>query len=245
MINNWFKSLFEYLKRKFWKRREESQIGIGRKFSPDPQDKKYTLPDAPNQIDRQFWSTPPAYDQGGSAHCVAYAGARYLASGPILNEPPPFETLYRECQELDEWPGNDYEGTSVRALFKVFKKRGLIDEYRWAFDATTVINHVLTSGPVVMGTVWNADMANPTLSGYITLGDVNEISAGHAWCITGADRKKLNPDGTTGALRAFNSMGDQWGDRGMFWVTFGDLDKLIKASGEACVAKQDATQKVE
>ena len=37
-------------------------------------------------------------------------------------------------------------------------------------------------------------------------------------------------------MRAVNSWGEGWGQRGRFWLTFGDLDKLIKADGEACVA---------
>ena len=70
-------------------------------------------------------------------------------------------------QALDEWPGEDYDGTSVRAFYKWLKVKGFITEYRWAFDCETVINHVLGIGPVQMGTIWDESMSNPDRWGYI------------------------------------------------------------------------------
>lgn len=218
-----------------------SQVGQGRLLAKDNRDRKYLLPKIPQAkvITSRYWNTPPAYDQGYTSQCVAYAGVRYLASGPIMNRPLPFEELYRQCQDLDEWEGSDYDGTSVRALFKALKARGLVGEYRWAFECEPIIDHVLTHGPVVMGTTWTDEMANPTMWGYITLGDLSDVAGGHAWTIIGVNRKRRNPDGTMGAARAVNSWGTGWGfDSGRFWVTFGDLDKLIKADGEACVATE-------
>lgn len=222
---------------------DEHREGHGRRRAADPNDKKYLLAPVPEAklVTYRYWNTPPAYDQGSTSQCVAYSGARYLATGPIMNRPPPFEELYKECQRRDEWPGEDYDGTSVRALFKVFKDRGLVSEYRWAFDAETVVDHVLTRGPVVMGTTWNDEMANPTVWGYVTLGDLSELAGGHAWLVFGANRKRRNPDGTLGAVRAMNSWGSGWAQQGRFWVTFGDLDRLVKADGEACVATEKKT----
>lgn len=214
--------------------------GHGRIISKDDRDLAHLMPRraAARGVNERYWWSPPAYDQGSTSQCVAYSGVRYLTSGPICNQPIPFEELYIECQKADEWPGEDYEGTSVRGLFKALKARGLVSEYSWAFEVGPVIDHLLTVGPVEMGTSWTDEMANPTLKGYVTLGDLEESTGGHAWCVIGASRTKKNPDGTVGAVRAVNSWGLNWGDRGRFWLTFNDLDKLIKFDGEAAVATE-------
>jgi C1A family cysteine protease len=148
------------------------------------------------------------------------------------------EHIYKACLEVDEWPGEDMEnGTSVRALFKVLQRNNLVSEYRWGFDTLTVVNHVLTTGPVVMGTTWTMDMFMPDRWGYIT--PTGEAAGGHAWLIVGAVRDKLNPDGTLGAVRMINSWGRNWGTQGgRAWVTFRDLGMLIEDYGEACVATE-------
>lgn len=214
--------------------------GHGRILSKDDRDLNHLMPlrAEARGINERYWWSPPAYDQGATSQCVAYSGVRYLTSGPVRNKPIPFDELYRQCQELDEWEGSDYDGTSVRGLMKAFKARGLVSEYSWAFELAPVIDHLLTVGPVEMGTTWSDEMANPTIWGYVTLSDIDESTGGHAWCIIGASRKRKNPDGTVGAVRAVNSWGTGWGDRGRFWLTFHDLEKLIKADGEAAVATE-------
>jgi hypothetical protein len=187
-----------------------------------------------------MWSSPGVLDQGGTAQCVAYSGFKYLTSGPVINRRPR-ETprqLYRECLLVDEWPGEDWDGgTSVRALFKVFQRLGYVSEYRWAFDCETVVNHILTTGPVVMGTTWYTNMSMPhNKTGYVEL--TGRGDEGHAWLALGANCKRKNPNGTIGACRGLNSWGDRWGQQGRFWITFDDLDRLIQEDGEACVATE-------
>lgn len=220
----------------------ESLIGLGRRVSKDDRDYKFKLPrreiEAREHTSR-YWSTPHLpLDQGNTSQCVAYSGTGYLMAGPIFNQPPvaPAE-LYRQCQQNDEWSGEDYEGTSVRALFKVLQSMGLIGEYRWAFDVPTVVNHVLTQGPVVMGTSWYMDMFTPTVDDdYIEA--TGENAGGHAWLIMGVNKHKHNPDGTTGAVRMINSWGPGWGAHGRAWLTFATLAKLIADDGEAGVATE-------
>jgi hypothetical protein len=149
----------------------------------------------------------------------------------------PPSALYRECQLVDEWPGEDYDGTSVRALFKVLQRVGIVSEYRWAFECEAVIDHVLMHGPVVMGTSWHNDMFDPDRWGYIQ--PTGEIMGGHAWLIIGAARDRKNPDGSKGAVRMVNSWGPNWGrQQGRAWITFEHLDHLIKDYGEACTATE-------
>lgn len=132
--------------------------------------------------------------------------------------------------------GNSYDGTSVRALMKALKLRGLVEEYRWARDAQSVLTHVLAKGPVVMGTTWTIDMFTPDREGYIW--PVGRPAGGHAWLIIGANRKKQNPDDTVGAVRMINSWGPNWGANGRAWLSLKALQALIDDYGEACTATE-------
>lgn len=217
-------------------------IGLGRLLAKDERDRTHVMPwrAAAASLASRYWHTPAAFDQGATSQCVAYAGVRYLVSAPTRNKPIGFSDLYRDCQKADEWPGEDYDGTTVRALFKTFKARGLVSGYQWAFDAKPVIDHLLMVGPVVMGTIWSDAMANIGSNGYLTVNaDLSREVEGHAWCAIGANRKRRNPDGSLGAVRAVNSWGVDWGpSKGRFWVSFSDIGRLIAADGEACVAKE-------
>lgn len=218
-----------------------SQIAFGRRISKDENDHRYLMSRAPTALTRRHWWTPDAYDQGSTSQCVAYAGVRYLTSAPVRNRPINFAELYRECLLNDEWDGEDWEGgTSVRGLFKVLKSKGAVSEYRWAFTAEPVIDHLLTRGPVVMGTLWSEEMSQIGRNGYLDLGPrFDSTEDGHSWCACGADRKRWNPDDSYGAVRSPNSWGVKWGQqRGRFWVTFKDLERLIEADGEACVSTE-------
>lgn len=220
-----------------------SAAGLGRKPSPpDPRDHRFLMREitpTPDVHARTWISPLPVLDQDGTSQCVAYSGIKYLMTYPVRNRPKqtPAE-IYGECLKVDEWPGEDWDGgTSVRALFKVLTRLGYVSEYRWAFDFETVVDHVLTRGPVVMGTSWLRNMFMPHIrTGYLECAGRND--GGHAWLIIGANRKKKNPDGTVGAVRMINSWGDKWGQKGRAWITFQDLEKLIKDDGEACVSSE-------
>jgi C1A family cysteine protease len=220
----------------------ENLTGLGRRVSIDPRDRDHLLPRAAlaraaDGITARYWFTPgEAYDQGATSECVAYSTCRFLVTYPIVNKPIEFTPFYKRCQQVDEWPGEDYDGTSVRAAFKILQADGLCTSYKWAFDVETVVNHVLSTGPVVMGTTWFLDMFTPDRHGYIT--PTGYPVGGHAWTIVGASRTRKNPDGSVGAVRMINSWGPNWGEKGRAWITFRDLQTLIDDYGEACVAQE-------
>ncbi len=175
---------------------------------------------------QSFWG-----DQGSTSQCVAYAWTAWLEDGPVLQPGKPSPTfmaeLYAECQRSDEWEGQDYDGTSVRAGAKVLQSRGLIESYLWGTDLDTVVDTVLTLGPVVMGTNWTEAMFTPDAQGVIRYR--GSVVGGHAWKVDGVNRR-------TGMARAKQSWGRDWGLRGGFWVPFEDLERLIVEDGEACLA---------
>ncbi len=212
--------------------------GLGRIHAPDERDRLFQLyrPREAAGIERRYWITNGrAYDQGRTAMCCSYAWGRWLTTSPVVNPHFPFSEFYTDCQRNDEWPGEDYDGTSVRAGAKLITARGLATEYRWCWDIETGLAHLLAVGPLVLGTDWHAGMFNPSAGGYIW--PTGRVAGGHAYVAIGASRVRRNPDGSTGAVRIINSWG-QWGDRGRAWITLAALDGLIRAQGECCAAME-------
>jgi len=224
-----------------------SLIGLGRRRPPDrSKDEEHLLPRRPRAaagVVRRTWRSLGVLDQGATSQCVIDACDKYLTTWPVRNKgfkaAEERTRIYKEVQRLDEWDGENYEGTSVRAMFKWLKVKGFVTQYKWAFDCETVINHVLGTGPVEMGTVWDDSMSNPDKWGYIAPNKTEADDEGHAWTIVGADKQRRNPDGTVGRVTMINSWGEGWGDlRGRAYITFENLDRLIQMDGEAAVANE-------
>lgn len=208
--------------------------GMGRLVQRDKRNLSYPLPvmATPPGVRKRMWYGGSVYDQGDSPQCVGYAGFGWLTGGPVVNHPlfKPAD-LYHWAQEEDEWPGQDYDGTSTLGLMKALKKKGYIDTYRWATDADTLVAWLLTKGPVLVGTNWFKDMFTPDKDHFIL--PTGDDSGGHEWRVVGADLDKKCPDGTHGAVRMINSWGHGWGDLGRAWVSIKDFDFLVKHDGEA------------
>ena len=133
-----------------------AEYGLGRLHAEDPRDQQHLMAAPPSTRTARFWwGYKVKLDQGRTPQCVAFSWSHFLTDSPkphpaVLLDPA---TLYHEAQLVDEWPGEGYDGTSVRAGAKALVARSLIyGSYEWAFDLNTVIQQVLEVGPVVMGT---------------------------------------------------------------------------------------------
>jgi hypothetical protein len=217
---------------------EKSPIpfGKGRIVSFDPRDTKFRMgAAAPIEVTRSsyFWQTPTALDQKTTYECTAFAAEHLLMSAPVINKmylTP--NKLYNLNRLNDDWPGENYNGSSVRASMKVLQAAGLIGDYVWAFNVDDVRRWVLMKGPVILGTNWYTDMYTPSpITGFVRL--TGNPDGGHAYMIRGADDNITCPDGSKGALRIFNSWGEAWGQQGKAWISYKDADALIKNQGEA------------
>jgi hypothetical protein len=212
------------------------QYGLGRRQAPDENDLRYLMSARVPEVvtrDSRYWSTRGWWgDQDGEPKCVAFAWDHWLEDGPMthVRAPAPIvdpHFLYAEAQKIDEWPGEGYDGTSVRAGAKVLQRLGYIHRYEWAFDVETVVRALLEVGPVVVGTNWYDSMFEPSADGLVSVR--GRVVGGHAYKLDGANRR-------TAIVRAKNSWGRGWGRRGFFALTFEDLDRLIREDGEACLA---------
>jgi hypothetical protein len=211
-------------------------IGLGRRHAPDLRDNKYRLAPPVPKVSRKSWFAPPVLDQGNTSECVGHAARSLLSAGPVINKAGPDQhALYRGAQANDEWPGTDYEGTSVRGAMKFLQGLGFVTEYRWAQTIDDIVNHCLTTGPVDMGTNWYREMFTPDRWGYIEPKGAND--GGHSWLVgLSIDVEHKNPDGTKGRARMQNSWGRGWGQNGRAWITLKNLEQLLHEDGEAAVA---------
>jgi hypothetical protein len=209
---------------------------LGRVYIPDARDKNFLIstvfPKQTTKLTSKYWDANVWWgNQGSTPQCVGYAWAHWIADGPITHSgiQPPVNptTIYREAQKVDEWPGERYDGTSVRGGAKYLKTSGKISSYLWAFDINTLVNTVLNVGPVVVGTNWYNGMFYPDKTGLIRI--TGRLAGGHAYVINGVDTK-------TQRFRIKNSWGKTWGQSGHAYISYTDMARLIRENGEICLA---------
>jgi len=200
------------------------------------------IPERPKRRTK-LWRNGIILDQGREGACVGFGWTAEALSTPVAvdltrllaeapDKPQDFaHALYKRAKVLDDWEGEDYEGTSVLAGAKAMKELGLIKEYRWCFKIEDVIDALLTKGPVVLGIYWYDGMYKAK-DGVLKV--TGEIVGGH--CIT-AVGFKLAKDSATGedSVVLQNSWGYSWGTWGLAEITVSDLKKLLDNDGEACV----------
>lgn len=197
------------------------------------------------------WRLGPTLDQGSRPTCVPHAWLAFLLAAPLQSQLPGgdypsdvrrwAEPAYRWMQTHDEWPGESYDGTSVRAGAEFLRAQGHILEYRWAWDVDTVKAWLRSKagGPLVMGTDWFDGMFDDPAqrvgkaSGYVNV--QGNWVGGHAWLVHHYSSR-------LDAFRMRNSWGGSWGegdDKGDAWMDAGDFQYLLEAlNGEACAATQ-------
>lgn len=210
---------------------------LGRLPAPDARDRRFPLSLITPKVvavQTRYWRCGSVLDQGDTSQCVAYAWSQFLQSEPTMTQLPsssyPAE-LYHSAQLLDEFAGEDYDGTSVRGGVKALQEQGRIASYLWSRRADEVRRFVLSQGIVVMGTDWYSSMFEPERTNNFLI-PRGSIEGGHAWLITGYSQQRA-------AFRMCNSWGVAWGDHGHAWIRLTDLDKLLKpADAEACSATE-------
>ncbi len=211
--------------------------GLGRLPAPDARDEQFPMRRllAATEITlpawRYWWASGWTGDQGPHPYCVGYAWTHWLRGGPNTQPglvPDP-AGVYRRAQQVDEWDGEDYAGTSVRAGAKVLQGDGHVTSYWWAVNAADVATAVLSVGPVVVGTIWTAAMFTPRPEDGWRVRPEGEVVGGHAYLLDGYNTR-------TSMFRLKNSWGRGYGDRGFARLHLDDLHALLAADGEACLA---------
>lgn len=196
---------------------------FNRVYHRDQRDDAYILTAKKSPRTQRYWREGVILDQGDTPSCVGHAWAGWLKMPPSTGYLDPVG-LYQMCQYRDEWEGEDYEGTSIRAGADVLKSLGFIKSYRWARKIDAVVYALLEQGPLVVGTTFYSGMDN---AGVVSIDGEN--CGGHAYRLTGINTK-------SGLIRWTNSWGREFGDNGHAWITIDDFAELMKDEGEVALA---------
>jgi hypothetical protein len=221
----------------------EVSYQLGRQFIKDERDSKYLIEDhllkstTKYKLTSRYWDDTIWWgDQGNTPQCVGYAWSHWLNDGPVYHSGPkpklPPNIIYENAQKLDIWPGENYDGTSVRGGAKFLQNQKLIRNYYWGYNLRTLVDSVLNLGPVVVGTNWYYGMFFPNNSGLIRLS--GGLAGGHAYVINGVAT-------TSQMFRIKNSWGRSWGQGGHAYISFADMSRLISEDGEICLATEIRT----
>lgn len=196
------------------------------------------------------WSCDAWNDQGQEGACVGFAWSHELAARPypVPTAATVAREIYLRAQQIDEWPGEAYEGTSVLAGAKATKERlnaqgnAYMQEYRWAFGIGDLLLALGYKGPAVLGVNWYTGMYDTDAQGFIR--KTGSIAGGHAILARGAkivllDKYKPRTYANIDTQKSFvllrNSWGKDWGVTGDAKITVADLDSLLREGGDACV----------
>jgi hypothetical protein len=197
----------------------------------DPRSLNYRLTAAdPGLLGRSRFWVPSRFvlDQGREGACVGHGVAHEAAASPVrvprIDEAVA-HAVYKRAQQLDPWPGEAYEGTSVLAGMKAGQERGWWSGYRWAMSMAE-LRAALEEGPVVIGVEWRDGMYKAPDG---LLQPIGQVVGGHCILVTGYSAPR-------GAYRLRNSWGRSWGVNGSAYIAVDDLDRILfQAGGEAAV----------
>ena len=175
------------------------------------------------------WRLNIQLDQGSEGACTGFGVSHEAAARPvevkgITNAVA--RALYKRAQQIDEWPGESYEGSSVLAAMKAGVEKGWYGEYRWAFGEADLALAIGYKGPAVLGIPWYEGMNTPDKNGLIKIS--GKVLGGHCICCIGINIK-------TGLYRLKQSWGSQFGDDGDCFISRSDMARLLKENGEACI----------
>ena len=190
----------------------------------------------------KMWKVGQILDQGQEGACVGFGWTAEALASPVRvdlkrlkarapKEPNAFaQYLYRFAKTIDEYEGEDYDGTSVLAGAKAMQTFALLKEYRWAFSFEEMLDGLIAKGPVVLGIPWYEGMYEAP-NGVLKVSGENV--GGHCILAVGytVSSQKL---GGRPSITLQNSWGKEWGINGLAEIEVSELEKLLR-EGEACL----------
>lgn len=196
----------------------------------DPRSRSYPIRTMVPTVRRGYtWSCALNLDQGSEGACTGFATTHEAAARPrtvagLSNGSA--RALYYRARQLDPWPGEDYEGSSVLAAVQAGAELGWYPQYRWAFGENDLALALGYKGPAILGINWYEGMYEADAGGYIH--PTGALLGGHAILCKAYSV-------TRQAYLLHNSWGSGWGVNGCAWMWQGDIARLLAEQGEACI----------
>lgn len=219
-------------------------LHLGRRVEQDDRDEQFLARKlvATNVLSGyRYWNDPHWNDQNGHGTCVGHNGLNWWEDAPTLHPEVEYDPIefYKAVCLRDPFPENDGGdldyGTTVHAAAKEMAARGMIGTYVWAKDLTTVINWILSRGPVLVGTTWwNSMFDTPRrksadgtyrLTSYID--ESMGVAGGHCYIWNG-----VNTKAKVFRMKLGSWNRDEFGDAGRAYISFDDAAKLIADQAE-------------
>lgn len=219
--------------------------GLGYSFVYDPRAAAFPmrayldleeLAEAPSSV---LYERGPILDQGREGACVAFGHAAVVNAGPTRPEKTltnaDAQRYYKRAQELDEWPGEDYSGTSNQAGAKAYREAGYYEAFAWAANPTEMKAYVLTRGPVAWTCKWRKGMYQTDRDGYLRA--AGDVVGGHLLACIGVAEN--------GDYLVQNSWGEDFGKGGICYVAPETMHVLYAEGHWTACAPVEVAAKVE
>lgn len=185
---------------------------------------------------RVRWTKKVWLDQGVEGACTGFGTGHVLAAKPVDRPDIDNESargIYLQAKQLDEYPGEDYEGSSVNGAMLAAQAQGLITEWRWCKTMAEIKHALSYHGPLVIGVNWYDGMYDPDENGILHV--YGNLVGGHAIMLGGFRTRAA--DGVL-YFNLDNSWGQAWGKNGSCLISEFDLERLLQEQGEfACPKK--------
>lgn len=175
------------------------------------------------------WRCDVQLDQGSEGACTGFGTSQEAAARPVVVKGITNDVarkVYYRARQLDDYPGEDYEGSSVLGAVKAGVELGWYKEYRWAFGEADLALAVGHKGPAILGVNWYSGMSEPDADGVIHV--TGKLMGGHCIVCIGYNH-------TRRMYLLQNSWGKKWGIDGRCWISAADMATLLNRRGEACI----------
>jgi hypothetical protein len=150
---------------------------------------------APTPVKRhRHYRLGPLLDQDGP-RCVGWSFEQFCEAAPMMTKPGAVTGYYWYdlAQDNDEWPGRNYEGSSVRGMMKGAEKKGVIKSYTWGSSHEESAHWLLYGfGTLIVGSNWYAEMSEVDSKGFMRepASSLSTPIGGHAYLIFWYDEKE-------------------------------------------------------
>lgn len=186
------------------------------------------------QPPEKLWPVGPVLDQGREGACTGFCGANFINAEPIMKRPflanQDALAYYQRNKQIDEWPGENYNGSSVSAMCKQLIELGRIRTAGVTASFEEMAKWKLYRGTLMLSVPWYEGLYTPDARGYIR--PTGRKVGGHAILDSGITRWR--------AAVLFNSWGADYGFGGRAYLAEPDYRWLIGRGMRAYTAVQVA-----